>query len=131
MGVVSACLPSLRPLFKRLVSNTYRGPTFEASRTKSAQDYGSNTSSRYIWSHNKGASVNLNSRNFSQLDDTGNEPNSNWGFNVHVHGGKDKHAGYEDQIDLEDMQTPERRIKVKTEVTLISTERMEYRDQLF
>lgn len=75
--------------------------------------------------------MDSNSRSFSRPDDMGNEPNSKWGFNVRVHGGKDERAGYEDQVDLEDMQTPERRIKVKTEVTLISTERMEYRDQLF
>ena len=75
--------------------------------------------------------MDSNSRSFSRPGDMGNEPNSNWGFNVHVHGGKDERAGYEYQVDLEDMQTPERRIKVKTEVTLISTERMEYRDQLF
>ena len=80
------------------------------------------------WSPKQGASID--SRSFSRLDDMGSEPNSNWGFNVHVHGGRDKRLGY-DQVDLEDMQTPERRIKVKTEVTLISTERLEYRDQLF
>lgn len=129
MGVVSACLPSLRPLLKRLVSNTYHGPTFKSTRNKSAQNYGSGTSSRYMWSRGKGEDGDL--RSFTRLEETGVESETPWGHNVHVHGGKKQRGNPDDQISLEEMQTPSRRIKVKTEVTLISTERLEYRDQLF
>ena len=131
MGVVSACIPSLRPLFKRLVSDTYHGPDFKGSRTKGDQDYGSNASSRFIWSPSKGANVDSRPRDFSRLRDMGTGPDANWGFDVHVHGGRGRHAGYEDEMDMEAMETPQRRIMVKTEVTLISSARMDYMDQLF
>jgi hypothetical protein len=129
MGVVSACLPSLRPLFKRLVSNTYKGPYFGSSRNKSAQNYGSGNSSRYMWSSNKGEDGDL--RSFTRLEERPDETSTAWGHTIHVHGGRNKRGSPEDQVSLEEMQTPSRRIKVKTEVTLTSTERLEYRDQLF
>lgn len=131
MGVISACLPSMRPLFTRIFSGTYRGPTFKSTRGKSAQDYGSGTSGRYMWSDSKGSTVD--SRSFSRLEDVANDSNDNtlWGFNVLVHGGKNSNGNPSDQVSLEEMQTPARRIKVRTEVTLISTQRFEYRDQLF
>ena len=122
MGVVSACLPSLRPLLKRLVSNIYHGPTFKSTRNKSAQDYGSGTSSRHMWSRNKGEDGDL--RSFTRLEETGAEGDTPWGHNVHVHRGKKKRGEPDDQISLEEMQTPSRRIKANTEVTLISTERL-------
>lgn len=108
MGVVSACLPSLRPLLKRLVSNTYHGPTFKGTRNKSAQDYGSGTSSRYMWSRNKGEDGTL--RSFTRLEETGVESNTTWGHNAHVHGGRKQRGNPDDQISLEEMQTPSRRI---------------------
>jgi len=129
MGVVSACLPSLRPLFKRLVSNTFKGPTFRSSRNKSAQDYGSGNSPRYMWSRKKGDDGGL--RSFTRLEERPEEISETWGHTIHVYGGKNEPGNQEDQISLEEMQIPSRRIKVKTEVTLISTERLEYRDQLF
>ena len=131
MGVVSACLPSLRPLFNRMFSGTYHGPTLKSTRGKSAQDYGSGTSRRYIWSDSKDSTVDL--RSFSRLEDGANETkdNNSWGFNVLVHGGRNKNGSPSDQVSLEEMQTPARGIRVKTEVTLISTQRLEYRDQLF
>lgn len=128
MGVVSACLPSLRPLFKRLVSDTYRGPTFKGSRNRSAQEHISSSSSRYMWSRNKGDEGDL--RSFTRLEESGGEQNTSWGHNTTVLGGRRQHET-SDQISLEEMQASSRRIKVKTEVTLISTERLEYRDQLF
>lgn len=131
MGVISACLPSMRPLFNRIFSGTYRGPTFKSTRGKSAQDYGSGTSGRHMWSDSKGSTVD--SRSFSRLEDVANDSrdNNSWGFNVLVHGGKNTNGNPSDQVSLEEMQTPARRIKVRTEVTLISTQRFEYRDQLF
>lgn len=134
MGVVSACLPSLRPLFKRLVSNTYQGPTFKSSRNESAQNYGSGNSSQHMWSRNKGDDGDL--RSFTRLEERPEEITEAWGHTIQVHGGKSKRGNTgtgpaDDQLSLEEMHTPSRRIKVKTEVTLISTERLEYRDQLF
>ena len=84
-----------------------------------------------MWSDSKGSTVD--SRSFSRLEDVANDSNDNtlWGFNVLVHGGKNSNGNPSDQVSLEEMQTPARRIKVRTEVTLISTQRFEYRDQLF
>ena len=84
-----------------------------------------------MWSDSKGSTVD--SRSFSRLEDVANDSNDNtsWGFNVLVHGGKNTNGNPSDQVSLEEMQTPARRIKVRTEVTLVSTQRFEYRDQLF
>ena len=84
-----------------------------------------------MWSESKGSTVD--SRSFSRLEDVANDSkdNNSWGFNVLVHGGKNTNGNSSDQASDVEMQTPARRIKVKTEVTLISTQRFEYRDQLF
>lgn len=129
MGVVSACLPSMRPLFKKIFSGDYHGPTFRNRNTNSAQAYGSGTSSRHIMSRNKGDQGDL--RSFTPLEEPVKKPSAPWGHNVLVHGGRIQRPGGEDQISLEEMQTPSKSIKVKTEVTLISSQRLEYRDQLF
>ena len=120
MGVVSSCLPSLRPLLRSLVSTTYHGPTC---------NHGSGTCSRYMWSRNRAGDSAC--KTFTRLEETGIESNTRWGHNVQVHGGKKQHDSSDDQIGLEEMETPSRGIKVKTEVTLISSERLEYKDQLF
>lgn len=82
-----------------------------------------------MWSRNKGEDSDI--RSFTRLDERPEENSDAWGHTIQVHGGRDKRGNPEDQVSLEEMQTPSRRIKVKTEVTLISTERLEYRDQLF
>ena len=204
MGVVSACLPSLRPLFKKIISGTYKGPTFRslttgATKTLGTQDYASGTHGlhshhnhhhphnhnalRHIWSRNGGREFDDNNGGaLSSMDDPGDlqsftrleELDGPWGHNVHVQGGRntacgrrdhqlptnnnhnhihnnsnnlnnavmlDKkgaagtgsgiESGSDDQISMEEMNIPSRRIKVKTEVTLISTQRLDYRDHLF
>ena len=127
MGVVSACLPSLRPLFKMIVSGTYKGPTF-LSRTagKSAQDYSSGTNfSIHLWSRNKDHGQDLS--RFTRLEEQpANEPENAWGHIVHVDVG-----GNEDNSGSDDLPTLKRQIRVKTEVTLISSQRLEYRDELY
>ena len=132
MGVVSASLPSLRPLFKKIFSGSYKGPSFRSRTTgKSAQDYSSGTNfSKHMWSRSKGDDgQDLSS--FTRLEEQPiNEPEAAWGHNVHVHGGRNQRRS-EDKISLDEMGSPSRHIKVKTEVTLISSQRLEYRDQLF
>ena len=129
MGVVSACLPSLRPLFKRIFRGTYRGPKVRSRSGKSVQFSSSGSSSRHVWTASK--SETDDSRNFSRLEEAPDESHASWGHNVHVQGGRHGRAGGDDDASLVDMHMPSKRIKVKTEVTLISTERFEYRDQLF
>lgn len=120
MGVVSACLPSLRPLLKRLISNTYHDPTSNGTGSKGAQDYGSRISSRYMWSRNKDEDSDL--RNFTRLEETGVESSTPWGHNVHVHGGEKQREIPDDQNSLEEMQTPSRRI-VRTFLKCLSSVR--------
>lgn len=50
-----------------------------------------------------------------------------WGHDVRVYGGRN----FEPRALVDDEQLSRKGIRVKTEVTLISTERLEYRDQLF
>ena len=129
MGVVSACLPSLRPLFKRIFRGTYRGPTFRSRSGKSLRDYGSGSSARHAWTSSKNETDDT--KNFSRLEEAPDERHASWGHNVEVQGGRQGRHGGDDDISLVEMHMPIKRIKVKTEVTLISTERLEYRDQLF
>ena len=84
-----------------------------------------------MWSDSNGSTVD--SRSFSRLEDVANDTKdkNSWGFNVLVHGGKNANGNSSDRVSEVEMQTPARRIKVRTEVTLISTQRLEYRDQLF
>ena len=124
MGVVSACLPSLRPLIKLIFSGSYEGPSFRTN--KSSQDYSSGTHlSKHKWSRNRGDGQDMSS--FTRLEEQPiNEPEPAWGHNVHVDGGRK-----EDKISLEDIGSPSWNIRVKTEVILISSQRLEYKDQLF
>ena len=129
MGVVSSCLPSLRPLLKGLVSNTYHGPTCNGLGNINNQDHSNGTCSLYMRTRNRvGDSA---CKTFTRIEETGIESGTRWGHNVQVHGGKKQHDNSDDQISLEEMETPSRSIRVKTEVTLISSERLEYNDQLF
>ena len=69
-------------------------------------------------------------RSFTRLED-GQGP-TQWGTNATVHGGKRKAVhGEPHEIILEDIPLPEGGIMVKTEVTLISSERIDYQDRLF
>ena len=126
IGVVSACLPSLRPLVTMLFSGTYKGPKFGTTK-QSGLAYSSGTNfSKSKWGRSKDDGQDLSS--FTRLEEQPiiNEPEPTWGHNVHVDGPR---RG--DKISLEEMGSPSRHIRVKTEVTLISTSRLEYKDQLF
>ena len=120
MGVVSACLPSLRPLYTRLIGNAQFDTPLKGDRNEFLRG----SQRMWIRSHD-----DHNTQSFARLEEAGGE-HKVWGHEVRVHGGK-RSNGSPDQISLEDTQIPSRRIKVKTEVTLISTGRMEYRDELF
>ena len=128
IGVVSACLPSLRPLVKMIFSGSYKGPRF-GSTNKNGQAYSSGTNfSKSKWGRgNNDDGQDLSS--FTRLEDQQpiNEPEPAWGHNAHVDGPRKG-----DKISLDDLGAPSsRQIRVKTEVTLISTSRLEYKDQLF
>ena len=125
MGVVSACLPSLRPLFKQLIHGTYHGPNFR-SRSGKEQGFSVAASSKDVKIDAKHAADELRSLSCKEGQEADHD--ELWGHNVYIHGGRSLNASV---VGDDENQLPKERIKVKTEVTLISTERLEYRDQLF
>ena len=70
-------------------------------------------------------------RSFARIEEPPAEPSGSWGHNVHVHGGRRARQGDLDTMSVEEKQLPDRRIKVKTEVTLISSTALPYKDALY
>lgn len=117
MGVVSTCLPSLRPLW----SFVWKGSCCGRTR-KSTQGSTSTTSSKIMWRSMTG-NEDKNLGNFTRLAD-GERPIQYKVKRTNTHG--EPHETIGDDIPL-----PERGIRVKTEITLISSERIDYEDRLF
>lgn len=118
IAVVSACLPSLRPLFVLVVwGGTHRPKPTTASTSR----YGRNKSPYY----GDGGS-------FNRLQES--EPKS--GHNVNVYGGRGAES---DEFELGGrgggeearLETPMNRIRAKTTVVLTISERVEFQDDLF
>ena len=123
MGVVSACLPSLRPLVTLLFSGSHHGPA-----VKSAQATGSINSSRMMWRSNKRNEEGT----FTRLEEPTCESNLHWGHNVSVRAGRNNpKAGHADDIGIEEMNVPPDGIKVMTEVVLVRSDRLDYHDRLY
>lgn len=121
MGLVSACLPSLRPLVTLLVSGSHRGPPM-----KSAQATGSSTSSRMMWRSTNGNEDGT----FTRLEEPDKENNHRWGLSVSVRGGRNNHSSSAvDNISMEEMNVPPNGIKVKTEVVMVTSDRLDYHDR--
>ena len=123
IAVVSACLPSLRPLFMRVFQRgCYRRP--------SRRDHSTQKSLISSWRSGKNAKGNVDD-SFNRLHEnpSGRSP-SPWMHNVEVSGGK---AG----SDSEDYEIgtrsgpPSRRIKVKTNVVVTISDRVDWQDGLF
>ena len=120
MGVVSACLPSLRPLWSLAWKGSWRGPT-----RKSAQG---NTSSTSVWRSLSGTD-DKDLRSFTRLEDA--EGLNQWGTNATIHGGRrNPNHGEPQELSPDFIPLPERGIMVKREI-LISTSVLEYQDRLF
>lgn len=120
MGVIAACIPSLRPLFSTIWKGKPSGPTMVS---KSAQATTSSGSSRMIWpvrTHEEPVG------GFTRLED-GQE---RWGHAANAHGGKNNGRSGEDEISLEAINEPNRGIRVKNEVT-VTSEAWDYKDRLY
>ena len=123
MGVVSACLPSLRPLAILIVSGSHQGPPVQ-----SAQATGSSTCTRMMSRSNNGNEEGT----FTRLEEPANDSNIPWGNNVWVRGGRNNQKGsLADNISMEEMNIPPDGIKVKTEVILVTSDRFDYHDRLY
>lgn len=130
MGVISACIPSLRPLVSLLTRGTTRGVGVSKTTKTSAQDASSGVS-RMVW---RSPRIGEDGRDgyFERLDDSteaGNRPQ--WGHETNVRGGKVAGRGAEDEISLEEMNVPAGGIRVKDEVRITSSDWLEYKDKVF
>ncbi|KAL8644847.1 MAG: hypothetical protein Q9210_007041 [Variospora velana] len=111
VAVICACLPSLRPLF----ATTYNAMSRIPKRVSISH---SSRSGR--WIKGKLGKDNDNGEQFSRLDEW-EEQNKPMGHDVSVHGGEEVEMG----------EVPREGIQVKTEVVLVSSERLDYEDRLF
>ncbi len=144
MGVISACVPSLRPLVSLCIRGTVRGlgvsKTSAKASGKSAQGTNSSTSGRFAgWrSHTDPDDASEDRDNLTSTattarleDGTVSDPNSKrWGHEVEVLGGR-RASGHEDGISLEEMNIPFGTIQVKDEVDVVSSDWLEYQDRVF
>ena len=140
------CLPSLRPLVTLLLdNNAYR--SFAATTSKTFQ---SNTSS--VLKSNQSKSKNRDSATFARLEEhDGNAKTQRlpWrdqkgarvydyetdGHNTTVYGGRGQPGrGEDDVIEMNrasDVEPPKGVIRVKTEILLSSSRRLNYNDRLY
>ncbi len=125
IAVASACLPSLRPLFVRVVWGGASRPNRDGSFTSFDR-------LSLIW---RGGSQTRD-RNFSRIADRALGTSGSWTNNVAVYGGKAVRGTEEDTLELsgpreEDIETPINRIRAQTTVVLTVSERVDWRDDLF
>ena len=120
MGVISACISSLRPL----ISIILRGMSRAIGGTKrggesSAQD----TSSGSVWRSRSDGD------RFSRTDEP-TEMRGQWGHDVSVHGGT---AGMKNgsDISLAEMNVPAGGIRVKDEVVVTSSDWIDYKHEVY
>lgn len=136
MGVISACIPSLRPLISLLTRGTTRAvgasrTTKSSAAVKSSAQNASSAASRTVW---RSPRIGEDAREgyFERLEDpaeAGGRPQ--WGHETSVRGGRVVGRGAEDEISLEEMNTPAGGIRVKDEVVITSSDWLEYKDKVF
>ncbi|KAI4195978.1 MAG: hypothetical protein LQ350_006862 [Teloschistes chrysophthalmus] len=115
LGVICACIPSLRPLF-RLAAQGFPKPSHYSS---SKENFFPSMNKRRTW---PGSITKVRDGKFSQISEQ-QDVTAPFGHGVEVHGG-DVEAG-RDGIEL-----PEHGISVKTDIT-VTTAGLEYRDRLY
>ncbi|KAK4694299.1 hypothetical protein P7C71_g3261, partial [Lecanoromycetidae sp. Uapishka_2] len=123
IAVVSACIPSLRPLFVRLIwGGAYRPRPLEAP----AADQ------NYSW---RSGSKVPHDRSFNRLQDgSGDESGKGapWRTNVSVHGGRvERNSDEAFELGSQEGETPINRIRAKTTVVLTISERVDWQIDLF
>lgn len=127
MGVIAACIPSLRPLVALIWRGSHRGPTMVS---KSAQATTSSASSRMIWPVRGNDEVQPVG-GFTRLNDTvPTGDRDRWGHEANVRGGKNKETIGPDEISLEEINAGNGGIRVKNEVSVTSYS-WDYKDRLY
>ena len=66
--------------------------------------------------------------NFIRLEESLSNSQRAWGHNVSVHGGR---TSGENNESVDEVEVPPEGIKVKTEIILMSTDRLDYNDRLY
>ncbi|KAL6713697.1 hypothetical protein ACLMJK_009162 [Lecanora helva] len=121
MAVVCACIPSLRPLFSVITRSFSHPPSFRSTLNSTLNSTSGKLSSQGWF----GSRAQQTNSNFSHMDDA--DDLRPLGHDVEVRGGRSE-TGLSDE---EAMELPQKAIKVKTEVTLATSERLDYNDRLF
>ena len=127
MGVISACIPSLRPLVSLITRGTTRGIGVSKTGKSSFQDISSGASRMVRRSYEDGREGY-----FERLEDpneSGHRPQ--WGHETNVRGGMVGGRGAVDEVSLEEMNVPVGGIRVKDEVVVTSSDWLEYKDKVF
>ena len=122
MGVISACIPSLRPLVSILFHGTTRAIGGTKIGGKSRAQDASSGSSR-TWRSRSDADE------FSRLDEP-TETRGQWGHDATVHGGKTSVVAGSD-ISLAEMNVPAGGIRVKDEVVVSSSDWIPYKHEVY
>ncbi len=125
MGVIAACIPSLRPLISMLWKGTHQGPSVMSRTLKNAQATTSSGSSRMIWPGRKEDGDKVSG--FTRLEDP-MPAGGRYGHGNDIHGGR--RTGGADDVSLEEIHPPETGIRVKN-VVVVTSESWEYKDRLF
>ncbi|KAL8687901.1 MAG: hypothetical protein Q9224_005020 [Gallowayella concinna] len=123
ISVVSACLPSLRPLFVRLVWGSTHAPKPSPPPP--------HTRSLPSWSRSKSVGASGTQGSFNRLQELESDGSrSTWRQNsVAVIGGKTQKGFEEEEEGMEDV--PWNRIRAKTHVVVSISERVDWQDDLF
>ena len=131
MGVVSACIPSLRPLVSLIARGTTRGIGVIKTAKSSAHDTSSGAS-RMVWRSPRLGNGDEHEGQFEHLEDATEAGNRlQWGHETNVRGGKVAGRGAEDEVSLEELNLPVGEIRVMDEVVITSTDWWEYKDNVF
>ncbi|KAL9101552.1 MAG: hypothetical protein Q9163_003207 [Psora crenata] len=127
MGVIAACLPSLRPLAALIWNRCRITPTL-MNPTKNVRGPASTTSMRTVW-QGPGSKDSVDAvRGFTKLEEYARD--GKWGHNADIRGGKHQISEGGGNVSLEELTPPEEGIRVKNEV-VITTEEWDYNDRVF
>lgn len=131
MGVIAACIPSLRPLAAMIWRGTHRAPTMMSKSSKKAQATTSSASSRMIWPVRGNQEETNPAGGFTRLEDPCSTVDKDrWGRDVNVQGGKNGGTTGGEEISLEEINGSNTGIRVRNEITIIS-EAWDYKDRLY
>ena len=124
MGVISACLPSLRPLVSLLLRGTVKA--LGSTKTDNIKSL-SSSSSQGVWSSRM--RDDEQDAPFVRLEE-GTRPKRPGRYDVSAAGPKARRAAGDD-ISLEEINVPDGMIRVKDEVTVTSSDWIDYKDKVY